>query len=280
MKKRLMAFLIVFAMVLSLAACSDEGGGASTHKNSGLDTSLSRSTEMKMSSSGDLEIQRVSRTETKKMGESGTWTIFVYMCGSDLESDGGLATMDLQEMIAGAQSDKVKFVVQTGGANAWDNDLVDDALTQRFVIDNQNMEEVEAAEGANMGSAKTLAEFLDWGVSAYPAEKMGLVFWNHGGGSITGVCFDEQNESDSLSLLEIENALTSVYPKMTDAFEFIGFDACLMGTVETGNMLAPHARYMVASEELEPGYGWDYTSIVWAILLDPARRLAGPNWVR
>ena len=48
---------------------------------------------------------------------------------------------------------------------------------------------------------------------------------------------------------------------MTDKFEFIGFDACLMATVENANMLVPHARYMFASEELEPGYGWDYTAI-------------------
>lgn len=260
MKKRFMAFLVIFAMVLSLTACSDEGG-TSTHKNSGLDTSVKRSTDMVVNSSGTLDIQRLSRTETKKMGESGTWTIFVYMCGSDLESESGLATMDLQEMIDASQSDKIKFVVQTGGANAWDNDLVDDSLTQRFVIQNQNMEQVEETKESNMGSAQTLADFLDWGVAAYPAEKMGLVFWNHGGGSITGVCFDEQNECDSLSLIEIENALTSVYPKMTDSFEFIGFDACLMGTLETGNVIAPHARYMYASEELEPGYGWDYKAI-------------------
>ncbi|KAF5091204.1 clostripain-related cysteine peptidase [Acetobacterium wieringae] len=270
MKKRLMAFLIVFAMVLSLTACSDDGGSVGTHKNSGLDTSLNRSTDMQVSSSGDLTIQRLTRSETKKMGASGTWTIFVYMCGSDLESESGLATMDLQEMIDATQSDQIKFVVQTGGANAWDNDLVDDSLTQRFVIENQNMEQIQEEDGANMGSAQTLAEFLNWGVSAYPAEKMGLIFWNHGGGSITGVCFDEQNESDSLSLLEVENALTSVYSNMTDSFEFIGFDACLMGTVETGNMLAPHARYMVASEELEPGYGWDYTAMGSFISSNPA----------
>ena len=48
---------------------------------------------------------------------------------------------------------------------------------------------------------------------------------------------------------------------MTDKFAFIGFDACLMATVETANMLVPHADYMFASEETEPGYGWDYTEI-------------------
>ena len=48
---------------------------------------------------------------------------------------------------------------------------------------------------------------------------------------------------------------------MTDKFEFVGFDACLMATVETANVLVPHARYMIASEETEPGRGWDYTEI-------------------
>lgn len=40
----------------------------------------------------------------------------LYMCGSDLESENGLASGDIEEMIAGSQSENVKFVIQTGGA--------------------------------------------------------------------------------------------------------------------------------------------------------------------
>ncbi|MEG1778181.1 MAG: clostripain-related cysteine peptidase, partial [Angelakisella sp.] len=40
----------------------------------------------------------------------------------------------------------------------------------------------------------------------------------------------------------------------------VGFDACLMATIETAAALSPYARYMVASQELEPGTGWDYTA--------------------
>ena len=76
------------------------------------------------------------------------------------------------------------------------------------------------------------------------------------------MCFDELHEKDSLSLREIDKALNSVYDKMTDKFEFIGFDACLMSTLETANILVPHANYMFASEELEPGGGWNYTDIM------------------
>lgn len=259
MKKRAMIFVVVFTMILSLVACSDDGGQVAL--DSGLDRSLERSTKMQVDLDGVLNIERLSRSEPRKMGAADTWTIFVYLCGSDLESQDGLATIDLIEMIDASQSDQLKFVIQTGGTDAWDNDLIDDNLSQRLVIENQDIEIIEEMDLVNMGSSQSLAQFLDWGVSNYPADKMGLIFWNHGGGSITGVCFDEQNDSDSLSLLEIENALTAVYPQMTDSFEFIGFDACLMGSVEAANMLVPHARYMVASEELEPGYGWDYTAI-------------------
>ena len=90
---------------------------------------------------------------------------------------------------------------------------------------------------------------------------MGVIFWNHGGGSISGVCFDELESYDSLSLSEIDEALMGVFSGMTDKFEFIGFDACLMGTVETACILATYANYMIASEETEPGSGWDYTAI-------------------
>ena len=64
---------------------------------------------------------------------------------------------------------------------------------------------------------------------------------------------------DSLDLIEIDEALTGVHDKLPGKFEFIGFDACLMSTIEVANMLVPHANYMVASEELEPGRGWNYT---------------------
>ncbi len=43
-------------------------------------------------------------------------------------------------------------------------------------------------------------------------------------------------------------------------FDIVGFDACLMGTIEIAYMLEPYADYLIASEETEPAYGWDYTS--------------------
>ena len=41
-------------------------------------------------------------------------------------------------------------------------------------------------------------------------------------------------------------------------FDFIGFDACLMASMEMLPMIAPYANYFLASEDLEPGHGWNY----------------------
>lgn len=222
---------------------------------------------VKMSVDGDdgkLSIERAEKDELIPMGEEGTWTVFVYMCGTDLESDpdcGGAATMDIMEMCAADENKNVRFVFQTGGTLEWDNDVIDYSSTQRYVVVDGGIELVDEDAVMNMGDPKTLADFLKWGVDNYPADNMGVVFWNHGGGSISGVCFDEMFEYDSLTLDEIDSAFLSVFNNMTDKFEFAGFDACLMSTIETANVLATYANYMYASEEYEPGYGWDYTVI-------------------
>jgi hypothetical protein len=52
-------------------------------------------------------------------------------------------------------------------------------------------------------------------------------------------------------------------------FELAGFDACLMSTMETAAALTPYARYLVASQELEPGTGWDYTAWLNALAANP-----------
>lgn len=224
-------------------------------------TSLERSTGMSVNPDGSLSITRLTRPTVSQMGEESTWTIFVYMCATDLESEGsGMATRDIQEMLEANGSDNIKFVIQTGGTSSWANDTIDSSKLQRYVIKNSEMFLDDEQSLSDMGSTDTLLSFLSWGIKNHSAEKMGVIFWNHGGGSISGVCFDEMSR-DSLSLTEIEKAFTAIYPSMTDSFEFVGFDACLMGTVEAANILAPHARYMIGSQELEPGYGWDYTTI-------------------
>lgn len=187
--------------------------------------------------------------------ETQDWVVFVYLCGTDLESEGGAATSDLIEMIEAGAGGNIRFVVQTGGTAQWmAEDVIPSDRAARFDIYDEDMFALWEGPLENMGDAATLSGFLDWGFEQYSAQRYGLVLWNHGSGSINGVCFDELHDFDSLSLAEIVGALSGY----ESAFEFVGFDACLMATIETAQAVSPFADYMIASEELEPGSGWDY----------------------
>ena len=208
-----------------------------------------------------LEIQRMERESDTPMSSDGVWTVFVYMCGTDLETDGGAATEDLMEMEEATENcSQLRFVVEAGGTYDWANNMCSGQMSQRLLIEGGYTEILDFGNAKNMGAASTLADFVSWGVENYASQYMALDLWDHGGGSITGVCFDELHNDDSLSLEEIDTALASVFGEMTDRFELIGCDACLMATVEMANILVPYGRYMVASQDLESFFGWDYGS--------------------
>src|SRR5690606_29935760 len=51
--------------------------------------------------------------------------------------------------------------------------------------------------------------------------------------------------------------------------ELVGMDACLMGHMEVFAALTPHARYAVASQEVEPAVGWAYTAFLTQLANNP-----------
>lgn len=188
---------------------------------------------------------------------SDTMTIMVYMCGTDLESKSGMATSDLNEMLQADISDNINLLVYTGGCKKWKNNVVDSSVNQIYQIKGGNLVLLEKDMGKGaMTDPSTLSSFIKYGTSNYPANRQALIFWDHGGGSITGYGYDEKNPGGSMNLAGIDEALSQAGVK----FDFIGFDACLMATVENGLMLEKYGDYMIASEETEPGVGWYYTN--------------------
>ncbi len=187
-----------------------------------------------------------------------TNTILVYMCGADLESRSGMATNDLNEMIQATVGNNINLLVYTGGCRQWRNSLISSRNNQIYQIQNGNIKcLVNNAGSYAMTDVRSLQSFLNWGKQNFPANRMDLIFWDHGGGSITGYGYDEKYASSgSMTLEGINQALKSANMK----FDFIGFDTCLMATAENALMLSKYADYLIASEETEPGIGWYYTN--------------------
>lgn len=187
---------------------------------------------------------------------SDTYTLMLYMCASDLESECGFATEDLNEIMYGYTAGNLNVIVQTGGTAEWQNTVVAGDRCQRYRVTEDGLELVDDSLGMqNMADSATLTDFIQYCSSNYAADHYGLVLWDHGGGVVGGYGYDENFGGDSMSLTEMSRALGDASVHL----DMLGFDACLMANFETCLMAAPYADYLIASEEPEPGCGWYYT---------------------
>ena len=190
-------------------------------------------------------------------------TLMVYLCGTDLESRSQMATQDLQEMLNADMGKKVNLIVYTGGCRQWQNNVLSSKTNQIWQVTGEGLVCLKKDVGSrSMTDPDTLASFIQYCAKEFPANRNALIFWDHGGGSVSGFGYDEKfRSSGSMSLAGIDQALTDGGVQ----FDFVGFDACLMATAENALMLSKHADYMIASEETEPGIGWYYTNWLTAL---------------
>ncbi len=195
------------------------------------------------------------RTIIKGNGED-VYTIMIFMCGTDLETNYGMASADLREILNADISDKVNIIVETGGTERWKTGGISSSTNQRYKCANGRLVLLEGDLGAKpMTDPATLTDFIKYCKANYKANRYALIFWDHGGGSINGYGYDQKFPNTSMTLDKIDTALKNAKCE----FDFIGFDACLMATMENALMLSRYSDYMIASEETEPGIGWHYT---------------------
>jgi hypothetical protein len=205
---------------------------------------------------------RAKRTVIKGNGDD-VFTIMVYMCGADLESRSGMATRDIQEMMSAKFGDNINLILYTGGAKRWQNNIISSQTNQIYQIKDGRLSCLKDNLGSvPMTKAETLSEYIKWGAANFPANRYALIFWDHGGGSTGGYGYDEKfATAGAMSLAGIDKALKDGGV----TYDFVGFDTCLMATVENALVVSNYADYLVASEETEPGVGWYYTDWLTAL---------------
>lgn len=194
--------------------------------------------------------------------ESGTWTILTYsIADTDLEpymmddldelgESGGYEELNLLALVDRSTDYGTDGVL---GLDGWDGGKL-------LEITRSGANELEDLGDINTGDPQVLADFISRGISDYPADHYALVISDHGA-SWPGVGGDESSEQDSLELWELNEAIAAgLEVGGVEKLDLLGFDACLMATYEVASTLAPLADRLLASQELEPGHGWDYTT--------------------
>ena len=224
-----------------------------------------------------------SPTEESPADTSGlpAWTVIVYSAADDEVLEENM-WFDLNEMELVGSNPQMNIVVQIdrfAGAFTGDGDWTDTRrylITQDSDLDHITSPVVESVGEVDTGDPQTLIDFVTWAIQNYPAQKYALLMSDHGGGWTGGFSDMSASSYSDLSIPEIVSSVEQIRQNTgIDKFEMIGFDACLMGQIEVFGSLYPYSNYMVASEEVEPGYGWSYAAWLEQLAQDPSVNGAG-----
>ena len=204
------------------------------------------------------------------------WTVIVYSAADDEVLEESM-WFDVNEMELVGSNPQMNIVVQIdryAGAFTGDGDWSD---TRRYLITQDNDLEhiaspvVQSVGEVDTGNTQTLIDFVTWAVQSYPAKKYALIMSDHGGGWTGGFSDMSAASYSDLSIPEIVSSIEQIRQNTgIDKFELIGFDACLMGQIEVFGSLYPYSNYMIASEEVIPGYGWSYAAWLGQLAQNPA----------
>lgn len=217
-------------------------------------------------------------TITVKNEQLDAYTILLYMCASDLESEnattsqGGFATRDITEILSVSCPSNVNFVIQTGGTTKWSTKYGISATNiDRYHVNNKSLVRDARLDQANMGSYETFEAFLEWGMVTYPAKKYGVIMWDHGGG-MQGCCQDDNYNGDMLINSEVYDAVhdARILGGISNKLEFIAYDICLMAVQDIADFNSYNFNYMIASQESESGSGYDYDAWLPTLYNNPA----------
>jgi hypothetical protein len=209
---------------------------------------------------------------------SDNWTIMIYLDGdNNLEQ---AAITDINELESIDFSSKaINVIALVDRAAGYDSSNGNWQNTRLYEITHDSDPSIISSNllaswgEQNMGNGSTLVNFVNYTMSHYPANHTALVFWDHGGG-IDGVCWDDASNSDYLSISEIASSIRRAKGLLEDKgfdadIDILGFDACLMASLEVVYEFKDLAKYMVASEEYEPGNGWPYHLIMNDLVAQP-----------
>lgn len=264
---------LIAALALALSACADEPPTRPVAQNA--------------PTADDSIAVDEGPAADEEPAEAGTWLVMLYGNADDEILEHDIFT-DVNEAERVGSSDEVTIVAQLdryqgafGGDGNWTG-------ARRLLIGQDDdlgaigSELIENLGEVNMADGQTLVDFVTWAAESYPADHHVLILSDHGmgwpggwndpapgGPGPDGLALTA--DGDMLLLDEMSAALEQARAAAgIERFELLGFDACLMGHVEVLAAMAPHASYIVASQEVEPALGWAYAGFLGQLVADPS----------
>ncbi len=210
--------------------------------------------------------------------QAAKWNVLVYIAAdNDLVEN---ADADLEEMAAVGSSPDVNILVQVKRPR-----LSSFPGTRRYRVQvgepyGSNLDELDA--NPDSANPETIGDFINWSYDNFPADRTAIIIWSHGQGwRAPNISNPPAGKSSYKAIIQDDGNATQLYQHDVEQVfrylqkegrhpDLIGFDACLMSMLEVWSGLKDFAEVGVASQDLEPGFGWDYRALFEGLYRNPS----------
>jgi len=192
------------------------------------------------------------------------WTVLIYMNGDNSLSDS--INPDINQMEASQfDEEKMNIIVQADyNIYAPDPrpciyDVKNDAnITKISSPKIKNLSEVDS------GDWSVVANFLNWGMKEYPAEKYAIIMWSHGNGWMPkkerfSSFFPDNVTHNYISI--VDGDYNNLFKSLKNKVDVLILDACNMQTMENLSELPAKVDFVVGSEQTVPDTGFPYDDV-------------------
>ena len=220
-----------------------------------------------------------------------SWNFMVYITSNNNLFP--FSELNIEQMMQVGSNKNINIIVQ--------QDIYGEAESKRIYIEKNKqkmIERVTRPPESISGTPESLYSFAKWAIEKYPAKHQALILWDHGSGIIDpniwreifklnpsalykintetgffelnrelinkrGICFNEIFEV-YLTNQSLKEVLRKISTNLLEGkkLDIVGMDACNMAMLEVGSQIKDYVKYMVGSEETEPGTGWNYNKVL------------------
>lgn len=221
------------------------------------------------------------------------WTVMVYMAGDNNLSEDMISqiyaiTEGLETGIKfpthPTDNNNVAFLVQYDGSHptvpTYRIDLTyDPAATQNPMGHPEKL-----AFGCDLKKTEDkIKDFIIWSAARRPAKKYALVISGHSDGFQGRSLLLDEDPQSVTTLAELATAIkdgVSAAGLPQGKLDIIGFDSCVMSTIEVVYEFKDCAKIWIASQGSVPNYTWNYLGIARELIKMKAAQLTGDTIAR
>lgn len=240
-----------------------------------------------------IPVEKAHCADCMRGSKEKEWTILIYMAAdNDLQR---YAIRNIKQMATIGSTEYVNIVVHL------DIREKNKKVCSRFYVEKEKILQFDTGiTKMDSGDPQSVISFVKWATTQFPSNHVAIIFWDHATGivdpssnrllratdlfsfnpathkleldrsidflelmnesqsaiAMRGVCWD-----DSTGHYLTNQKLAYALQTLNITFDVLGFDACLMSMLEIASILKHHAKYLVASQEVELGTGWNYHSV-------------------